>query len=120
MTANVETKGSALPWKACPSIEGDFLGIYPDTDRSEFPIAIMPTYVRAEINDTHADLIVRAVNCHDDLVAALRTCRCPGGGWNGMPEDMDPTVENCMAAGACGCDCGAALAKALPEDKGSI
>lgn len=62
--------------------------------------------------EANAAFIVCAVNAHDDMLAALRTCRCPGGGWNGMPADVEPTVENCMAAKACGCDCGAAVAKA--------
>lgn len=47
-----------------------------------------------------------------DMLAALKTCQCPGGGWNGMPTDTNPTVENCMAAGKCGCDCGTAINKA--------
>jgi hypothetical protein len=39
----------------------------------------------------------------------LKSARCPGGGWTGMPEGTDPTVDACMKAGACGCDLGDAL-----------
>lgn len=60
----------------------------------------------------NAEFIIRAWNSHDEMLAELETSRCPGGGWNGMPADIEPTVENCMAAGACGCSCGAVIAKA--------
>ena len=39
----------------------------------------------------------------------LKSARCPGGGWTGMPEGTDPTVDACLKAGACGCDLGDAL-----------
>ena len=39
----------------------------------------------------------------DRMREALKQVRCPGGGWNGMPKDMEPTVQNCMAHDACGC-----------------
>ena len=58
-------------------------------------------------DEANAHLIVAA----PDLLDALKTCRCPCGGWNGM-GDIEPTVENCMKAEACGCDCGAAILKA--------
>lgn len=48
------------PWKAVRSIEGDFLGIYPETERMEFPVAKMPDYVKAEVNETNARLIAAA------------------------------------------------------------
>ncbi len=47
-----------------------------------------------------------------ELLDALLSCQCPGGGWNGMPIGTEPTVGNCIKAGACGCDCGKAIAKA--------
>ena len=37
------------------------------------------------------------------MLSLLKRFNCPGGGWNGMPEDMDPTIENCMQHDACGC-----------------
>lgn len=37
---------------------------------------------------------------------------CPGGGYTAQPKDEDATVENCLRAGVCGCDLGAALAPA--------
>lgn len=47
-----------------------------------------------------------------DLLEALRNCPCPAGGWTGMPKGMVATVQDCVDAGVCGCDCGAAVAKA--------
>jgi hypothetical protein len=43
------------------------------------------------------------------LRAALRSARCPGGGFNGMPKDAEPTVGLCLDHKVCGCDLGAAL-----------
>lgn len=54
----------------------------------------------------------RLIASAPDLLAELKSSRCPGGGWNGMPAGTDPTVENCMKAGACGCSAGATIAKA--------
>lgn len=48
----------------------------------------------------------------DELVAALKSCSCPGGGWTGMPRDMEATVEACVVNNVCGCTLGAAIAKA--------
>jgi hypothetical protein len=44
------------------------------------------------------------------LRAALLTVPCPGGGWNGMPAELEgrATVADCMSHG-CGCIYGAAL-----------
>lgn len=44
------------------------------------------------------------------LRAALRSALCPGGGFNGMPKDAEPTVGLCLDHGVCGCDLGAAIA----------
>ncbi len=46
---------------------------------------------------------------NERLRAALKSCPCPSGGWNGMPENVEPTVENCMKHDACGCVYGDAL-----------
>jgi hypothetical protein len=54
----------------------------------------------------------RLIAAAPELLRELQTSRCPGGGWTGMPADIEPTVENCLAAGNCGCTCGAAIAKA--------
>lgn len=43
----------------------------------------------------------------------LLSCRCPGGGWNGMGE-TEPTIKNCMAADACGCVHGDLIRKIAP------
>jgi len=54
------TKVIQGPWKVSQSVEGDFLGIYPDTDKMEFPIAKMPEIVKPEINLARAKLIAAA------------------------------------------------------------
>lgn len=46
----------------------------------------------------------RLIAAAPDLLAALRTCPCPADGWN--------TIQDCVTAGTCGCDCGKAIAKA--------
>lgn len=48
---------------------------------------------------------------NEQLRSVIRTCLCPGGGWNGMPKDMVATVADCLAADVCGCDLGDALKK---------
>ncbi len=59
-----------------------------------------------------AGLSLEALPLWDDARAALEeqlTAPCPGGGYTGQPHDEAPTVENCLRAGVCGCDMGAAL-----------
>lgn len=51
-----------------------------------------------------------------DMLAALKSCDCPGGGWNGQPKDTIPTVEDCVAYGQCGCTQGDAVKKAEGRD----
>lgn len=50
------------------------------------------------------------------LRAALKSCPCPGGGWNGMPKGIETTIENCMVHDACGCVFGDAL-RGAPEQE---
>lgn len=51
-----------------------------------------------------------------DLLAALRTCSCPRPA-NAVPAGVNLTVEQCIARGECGCDCGAAIRKATEPPK---
>lgn len=64
----------------------------------------------------NADLIAAA----PEILAALRTCRCPAGGWTGIKDGTEPTIENCMREADCGCVYGDLIRKAegnanLPE-----
>ena len=45
------------------------------------------------------------------LKATVADLPCPGGGWNGMPEELegDARVKNCLAHGVCGCVFGDAI-----------
>lgn len=46
----------------------------------------------------------------DQLLPALRSARCPAGGWNGMPKEIvTATVADCLKHGTCGCDLGDAV-----------
>lgn len=56
----------------------------------------------------HARL-VEAYTKIERLTAALKSCPCPGGGWNGMPEGTEATVEACVENNVCGCTLGDAL-----------
>lgn len=67
-----ELKHTPTPWKFSLSIERDFLGIYPDTGKKEAPIAKMPEYIRKDVMAANAEFIVRAVNSHDEMLAALQ------------------------------------------------
>lgn len=50
-----------------------------------------------------------------EVLAELKTSRCPGGGYTGQPEDEEPTVENCLRAANCGCTAGEAVRKATDD-----
>lgn len=56
-----------------------------------------------------APVLLEAAAEIERLRGALRTCPCPGGGWNGMPADLEPTVAACVDNKVCGCVYGAAL-----------
>ena len=51
--------------------------------------------------EADARLIVEAPT----MLALIKETRCPGGGWNGMPERLEgmAEVKDCLAAGVCGC-----------------
>lgn len=80
-------------------------------DGKPLPVCKMlwPTEERSE-EDTQAN--ARLIAAAPDLLEALRNCLCPAGGWTGMPRGMVATVQDCVDAGVCGCDCGGAVAKA--------
>ena len=59
------------PWKGDLNADSDQFGIYPDTGKMEFPIAIMPDFVKAETNAANARLIAAA----PDLLKQLRQAR---------------------------------------------
>lgn len=78
-------------WKVARSIDGDFLGVYPDTGNKEFPIAIMPSYVKAEINEAHAKQIALL----PDLLSAARAFLEP------YKELSEPELERAIERGYC-------------------
>jgi hypothetical protein len=56
------------PWKAAWSVDGDFFGVYPDTSKMEFPIAVRPQFIREDVWEANAHLIASA----PALLAELR------------------------------------------------
>lgn len=69
-----ESKHTPGPWKACQSVEGDFLGIYPATGKMEFPVAKMPEYITDELNQANASLIAAA----PEMLGALKALQKVG------------------------------------------
>lgn len=67
------------PWKACQSTDADFLGVYPDTGRPEFPIVKLPDYIKPEIAEANARLIAAA----PAMLEALRAMT------HGLPELLE-------------------------------
>ena len=50
------------------------------------------------------------MNDTQSTIAGLKAQDCPGGGWNGMPNNMErATVADCLAHGVCGCIYGDAV-----------
>ncbi len=97
-------KVTHTPVKACLSVDGDLLAVYPDTGRQEFPICKMPDYVSAAVNKAKADRIMLAWNCHDDMIEAFK-----------MILERDATrIEDIHAIAR------AALAKATPASPASL
>lgn len=58
------------PWKVANSVENDFVGIYPDTGKMEFPIAKMPE-VAYKSQAENARLIAAAPDLLNALKAVL-------------------------------------------------
>jgi hypothetical protein len=45
------------------------------------------------------------MNDAQSTIAGLKAQDCPGGGWTGMPAELEgrATVADCLANGVCGC-----------------
>jgi len=73
-------------------------------ERLRAALTVNPTPIR--LSD-----IAGAAAAIERLRAALLRVDCPGGGWNGMPKDLEGfcTVADCLKQGNCGCIFGAAL-----------
>lgn len=102
-------KTELKPWKACWSVDGDQFAVYPDTGKMEFPIAVKPQYVRADVWEAHARLIVEAVNAFRPASQPDSYIVANGGGtqwrtWqSGMPEwtsDRSQATRYCRRADA--------------------
>jgi hypothetical protein len=50
------------------------------------------------------------MNDAQSTIAGLKAQECPGGGWTGMPAELErPTVADCLAHNVCGCIYGGAV-----------
>lgn len=50
------------------------------------------------------------MNDAQSTLVGLKSQDCPGGGWNGMPPELQrATVADCLAHGVCGCIYGDAV-----------
>jgi hypothetical protein len=50
------------------------------------------------------------MNDAQSTIVGLKSQDCPGGGWTGMPADLErATVADCLAHGVCGCIYGDAV-----------
>ena len=51
------------------------------------------------------------MNDAQSTIVGLKAQECPGGGWNGMPAELEgkATVADCLAHGTCGCIYGGAV-----------
>lgn len=49
------------------------------------------------------------MNDAQSTIVGLKAQCCPGGGFNGMPKDAEPTVALCLDHGVCGCIYGDAV-----------
>lgn len=50
------------------------------------------------------------MNDAQSTIVGLKAQDCPGGGWNGMPPDIErATVADCLKHGVCGCIYGDAV-----------
>ena len=56
------------PWKFASSVDGDFVAVYPDTGKMEFPIAVKPSIMRGDVWNEIGPLIASA----PALLEALR------------------------------------------------
>lgn len=51
------------------------------------------------------------MNDAQGTIVGFKSLDCPGGGWNGMPAELEgkATVADCLAHGVCGCILGDAV-----------
>ncbi len=50
------------------------------------------------------------MNDAQSTIVGLKAQDCPGGGWNGMPVELErATVADCLSHGVCGCIYGEAV-----------
>ena len=51
------------------------------------------------------------MNDAQSTIVGLKAQDCPGGGWSGMPSELEgkATVADCLARGVCGCIYGDAV-----------
>jgi len=77
----------------------------------------LPTEAAAEIERLREQVASLQASAGRDMsdtqstIAGLKAQDCPGGGWTGMPAELEGrvTVADCLAHGVCGCIYGDAV-----------
>jgi len=85
----MKTEHTPTPWKLW-----DGTKVYGhEHDGSDVSIVdSSSSFLSPETSQANAAFIVRAVNCHEELVALLRECRHPG-----LSEDLYHRIEKAIA-----------------------
>lgn len=91
--AKIEARADAAtpgPWKVCPSIEEDFLGVYPDTGKPEFPIAKIPEYIKPDTMKKNAVFIA---NSRSDIPTLLALITAQAAEIERLTQERDEAVN---------------------------
>lgn len=60
------------PWKGDLNVDEDQFNVYPDTGKMEFPICIMPDFIKPDLNAANARLIAAAPELLEAAEKALQ------------------------------------------------
>jgi len=60
-----------VKWKVLRSVDGDFLAVYPDTGRPEFPICKKPDFMRDDVWSELASAIAAVPELRESLEEAI-------------------------------------------------
>jgi hypothetical protein len=80
-------------WKACYSVDGDQFAVYPDTGKMEFPVAVKPQFVRGDVWEANAKLIVERHNNFTRLTTALTDAEAKLAKAREEVENLDMAID---------------------------
>ena len=93
------SKHTPLPWRVGPTNGGRFIAALKEKCVCEFPSGGV---IFGKVDAANRDLVLRAVNCHDDLVAACTEIVrvLDALGWANVAGDWPVVTEACGLARA--------------------